>query len=146
MCYPYFYQPTLPLAVSAIDECGRKLCYHPSAITDAMANVEKLSIALTPDMVAELRAAVEGGDDGSVSEVIRDALRHWRLRRKIETLETEELRRLVQEGIDSEPGQEADAVFARLRARLAGHRPGEDTPAGTPLAAHPGRPGRDRRV
>jgi antitoxin ParD1/3/4 len=82
-----------------------------------MANVEKLSIALTPDMVAELRA-VEGGDHGSVSEVVRDALRDWRLHRKIETLETEELRRLVHEGIDSGPGLEADAVFARLRARF----------------------------
>jgi hypothetical protein len=28
----------------------------------AMANVEKLSVALTPDMVAEVRAAVQGGD------------------------------------------------------------------------------------
>ena len=82
-----------------------------------MANVEKLSIALTPDMVAELRA-VEGGDHGSVSEVVRDALRDWRLRRKIETLETEELRRLVHEGIDRGPGLEADAVFTRLRARF----------------------------
>ena len=83
-----------------------------------MANVEKLSVALTPDMVAEMRAAVEGGDYGSVSEVVREALRDWRLRRKIETLEAEELRRLVQEGIDSGPGLEADGVFARLRARF----------------------------
>ena len=89
-----------------------------------MANVEKLSVALTPDMVAEVRAAVEGGDYGSVSEVVRDALRDWRLRRKIETLETEELRRLVQEGIDSGPGLEADAVFARLRARVGQSRTG----------------------
>ena len=83
-----------------------------------MANVEKLSVALTPEMVAEVRAAVERGDYGSVSEVVRDALRDWRLRRKIETLETEELRRLVQEGIDSGPGLDANAVFARLRARF----------------------------
>jgi antitoxin ParD1/3/4 len=83
-----------------------------------MANVEKLSVALTPDMVAEVRAAVEGGDYGSVSEVVRDALRDWRLRRKIESLETEELRRLVQEGIDSGPGLDATEVFARLRARF----------------------------
>jgi antitoxin ParD1/3/4 len=84
-----------------------------------MANVEKLSIALIPDMVAEPRAAVEGGDYGGVSEVVRDALRDWRQRRRIETLETEELRRLVLEGIDSGPGLEADAVLARLRARFA---------------------------
>jgi antitoxin ParD1/3/4 len=49
---------------------------------------------------------------------VRDALRDWRMRRKIETLEIEELRRLVQEGIDSGPGLDADAVFARLRARF----------------------------
>jgi len=89
-----------------------------------MANVEKLSVALTPDMVAEVRAAVEGGDYGSVSEVIRDAQRDWRPRRKIETLETEGLRRLVQEGIDSGPGLDADAVFARLRTRF-GQPPSE---------------------
>jgi antitoxin ParD1/3/4 len=48
----------------------------------------------------------------------RDALRDWRLRRKIESLETEELRRLVQEGIDSGPSLDAGEVFARLRARF----------------------------
>lgn len=83
-----------------------------------MANVEKLSIALTPDMAAEVRAAVEHGDYASVSEVVREALRDWRLRRKIETLETEELRRLVREGMDSGPGLDAEQVFARLRARF----------------------------
>lgn len=83
-----------------------------------MANVEKLSVALTPDMVAEVRAAVEAGDYASVSEVVRDALRDWRLRRKIESLEADELHRLVHEGIDSGPGLEADTVFARLRARF----------------------------
>ena len=89
-----------------------------------MANVEKLSVALNPEMVAEVRAAVEGGDYGSVSEVVRDALRDWRLRRRIESLEIDELRRLVQEGVDSGPGLEADAVFARLRARF-GRPPAE---------------------
>jgi antitoxin ParD1/3/4 len=89
-----------------------------------MANVEKLSVALTPEMAAEVRAAVERGDYGSVSEVVRDALRDWRLRRKIETLETEELRRLARDGIDSGPGLEADDVFARLRDRF-GRSPAE---------------------
>jgi antitoxin ParD1/3/4 len=98
---------------------GRKSCYHLSLVVPAtMANVEKLSVALTPDMVAEVRAAVEGGDYGSVSEVVRDALRDWRLRRRIETLETEELRRLVQEGMASGAGLDADTVFASLRARF----------------------------
>jgi antitoxin ParD1/3/4 len=82
-----------------------------------MSQVEKLSIAVPSEMAAELRAAVEAGEYSSVSEVIRDALRDWRLRRKFEALELDELRQLVQEGIDSGPGIEADGVFARLRAR-----------------------------
>ena len=69
-------------------------------------------------MVGEIWAAVKRGDSGSGSEVVRDALRDWRPRRKIESLEIEELRRLVQEGIDSGPGLDADTVFARLRARF----------------------------
>jgi antitoxin ParD1/3/4 len=83
-----------------------------------MANVEKLSVALTPDMAAEVRAAVEAGDYGSVSEVVRDALRDWRLRRKIETLDPDDLRRLVRQGIDSGPSLDANEVFAQLRARF----------------------------
>jgi antitoxin ParD1/3/4 len=80
-----------------------------------MAHLEKLSVALTQDMAADVREAVTSGDYGSVSEVIRDALDKWRSRRKIET---GDLRRLAREGIDSGPGLDADAVFSRLRSRF----------------------------
>ncbi len=83
-----------------------------------MTTVEKFSVVLPPDLAADVRAAVAGGDYGSVSDVVREALSDWRVRRRIETLETEELRRLVREGIESGPGLDADAVFARLRARF----------------------------
>ncbi len=83
-----------------------------------MANVEKLSIALTSDMVTEVRAAVEQGDYGSVSEVVHDALRDWRRRRRIEGLEADELRRAVWEGINSGASLDAEEVFARLTARF----------------------------
>ena len=83
-----------------------------------MADVENLSVALSPEMVAELRAAVESGDYGSVSEVVGEALHDWRLRRRIETLEIDALQRLAQEGIDSGPGLDADAAFASLRAEF----------------------------
>jgi antitoxin ParD1/3/4 len=91
---------------------------------DAMANIEKISVALDSDMIAEVRAAVEQGDYGSVSEVVRDALRDWRLRRRIEGLETDELRRLVREGMNSGASLDADGGFARLRARF-GQPPAE---------------------
>ena len=82
-----------------------------------MATVEKISVALPPDMIATLRAAVESGEYASASEVIREALRAWKLKRKVETLELDELRRLVQMGIDSGPSIDADLVFSRLRAK-----------------------------
>ena len=40
-----------------------------------MPNVEKISIALTPEMVALVRDAVESGEYATCSEVIREALR-----------------------------------------------------------------------
>ena len=82
-----------------------------------MGKVEKISIALPHDMVADLKAAVERGEYATTSEVVREALRDWRLKRKVEELDVEDLRRLVQEGIDSGPSVDAETVFAKLRAK-----------------------------
>lgn len=84
-----------------------------------MADVEKISVTLPSDMVAAIREAVASGDYACDSEVIRDALHDWTLRRKLEALEIEELRRLVREGIESGPAVDGDLVFARLRAKYA---------------------------
>ncbi len=84
-----------------------------------MATVEKISVALPPEMVAVVRAAVESGEYSSASEVIREALRGWKLKRKVEALELDELRRLVNEGISSGPSVDAELVFSRLRAKYA---------------------------
>ena len=48
-----------------------------------MAIVEKISIALPSDMVGVLRRAVKSGEYASASEVIQEALREWKLKRKI---------------------------------------------------------------
>jgi len=66
-----------------------------------MGTVEKISIALTPDMAAVVRKAVESGGYASNSEVIREALRDWQNKQWLREKQLEELRRLIQEGIDS---------------------------------------------
>ena len=43
-----------------------------------MAAIQKISIALTADMLAMVRRAVETGDYASTSEVVREALRQWK--------------------------------------------------------------------
>ncbi len=66
-----------------------------------MSNVRKVSVALTPEIIAMLKEAVETGEYTSTSEVVREALRAWKLRRTVREIEVEELRQLWNEGIDS---------------------------------------------
>lgn len=49
-----------------------------------MPTVEKISIALTPEMANWVRKAVASGEYASASEVIRNALRVWKQERKLE--------------------------------------------------------------
>ena len=83
-----------------------------------MSNVEKVSVALTAEMASEMRAVVESGEYASASEVVRDALREWRLRR-VERIRTrEELGRLWDRGIASGPSTEGEKAFTRIRERI----------------------------
>ena len=83
-----------------------------------MSSVEKFSVALTPEMASEMRAAVGCGDYGSVSELVYDALRDWRLRRRVEEVEIDEIRRLAQQGAANGPGPDGGPIFARLKVYL----------------------------
>lgn len=85
-----------------------------------MFHVETVSVALTPEMMADMREAVESGDYASSSEVMREALRDWKRRRAQEQKEVEDLRRLWKRGLDSGPGRLPDmaAIKAEARRRL----------------------------
>jgi antitoxin ParD1/3/4 len=86
-----------------------------------MPHVEKMSIALTPELAAAVRAAVANGEYVSSSEVVREALRDWQLRRFLHQKELEDLRCLWKEGIASGNGTLADmqAIKTEARRRLA---------------------------
>ena len=85
-----------------------------------MANVEKISVALTPEMAADMRKAVESGEYASASEVMRDALREWRTRRDERARAMEELGRLWDEGIASGPMVDGEEAFERIFAAIDG--------------------------
>ena len=93
-----------------------------------MANVEKVSIALTSEMLASVREVVESGEYASSSEVVREALRDWKLRRSLQQKEIEELRRLWGQGLESGPGRFADmaAIKAEAKRRLEEMQETED--------------------
>ncbi len=86
-----------------------------------MGHVDKRSITLSPELAASVDDAVAAGEYASASEVIRDALRQWKERRDLFGYSIEELRALIQEGIDSGPGRfvSMEEIKREARSRLA---------------------------
>lgn len=82
-----------------------------------MATVEKISIALPPEMAVVVRNAVAAGEYASTSEVIRDALRDWTYKRLVREQQIAELRRLCQEAIDDGRLVDPEEVFDRLKSK-----------------------------
>ena len=85
-----------------------------------MAEVERMTIALTAEMADTVRKAVEAGDYASASEIVREALRDWSDKRLVRMKEIGELRAAIQEGLDDiETGRTIPLERARkvLRAR-----------------------------
>lgn len=89
-----------------------------------MAVIEKICIALTPELAALVRQAVENGDYASNSEVIRDALRDWKIKRTIQQQQIEELRGHWNEGVNSGPGRFAnmEAIIQEAQSRFHAER------------------------
>lgn len=83
-----------------------------------MGQIDKRSITLSAELATAVDDAVAAGEYASASEVIRDALRHWKERRDNFGYSLDELRRLVQEGIDSGPGTDGPTFMAELRERI----------------------------
>lgn len=80
-----------------------------------MTTAEKISIALPPEMVHIVRAAVETGEYASSSEVVRDALRDWAYKRSLRMQGIAELRTVWQEALsDKTPGISVEDVLNRL--------------------------------
>lgn len=82
-----------------------------------MASVEKVSVALSPELLEMVRAAVASGDYASTSEVVREALRDWRTRQEIRHAELERLRHGWKLGLDSGEPELLDATSIKRKAR-----------------------------
>lgn len=83
-----------------------------------MPGVEKISIALPPEMVSIVREAVESGEYASSSEVVREALRDWSHKRNLRERGLDELRQVWKEAMDdNSPGVSPDEVFNRLERK-----------------------------
>lgn len=88
-------------------------------MADDKPRVEKVSIALTVDMAAMVRNAVESGEYASASEVVREALRDWKYKQQARERQIAELKALIDEG-ERSGYVDAEEAFDRLIAKYQG--------------------------
>jgi antitoxin ParD1/3/4 len=90
-----------------------------------MAEIERLTITLPSDMAAVIKGAVDGGDYASNSEVVREALRDWKMKRALQVQELALLKADIDRGLtDLAEGRVQDfdkaQIIERGRKLLAG--------------------------
>jgi antitoxin ParD1/3/4 len=93
-----------------------------------MAGIERLTVTLPSEMAATVRGAVERGDYASSSEVVREALRDWTVRRALRLRDLEALKADIDRGLaDLAAGRvrdfDAGRIIERGRKLLAGRSP-----------------------
>jgi len=89
-----------------------------------MPDIERLTITLPTDMAAVIKSAVANGDYASTSEVIREAVRDWKMKRAVRVQEFVSLKAEIDKGLaDIAAGRvkdfDPDAIIARGRKLLA---------------------------
>jgi antitoxin ParD1/3/4 len=82
-----------------------------------MPDVQKVSIALTAEQIAAMKAAVETGEYATTSEIVREALRDWQFKRGLRSEDIKRLRQLWDEGKASGHAKSLDFARTREEAR-----------------------------
>jgi antitoxin ParD1/3/4 len=82
-----------------------------------MPDIQKVSIALTGEQLATLKAAVESGEYATTSEIVREAIRDWQLKRELRQEDVNRLRQLWDQGKASGPPAPLDFDELRREAR-----------------------------
>jgi antitoxin ParD1/3/4 len=94
-----------------------------------MPDVLKVSVSLTGEQLASLRAAVETGEYATTSEIVREAIRDWQFKRELRQEDIKRLRQLWDEGKASGPAVSLNfdelRREARRRLREARKAPGD---------------------
>jgi len=93
-----------------------------------MAGIERLTVTLPADMAAVVKRAVARGDYASASEVVREALRDWKMKRALQLQELAALKADIDRGLaDLAEGRvkdfNADRIIERGKKLLAGRSP-----------------------
>jgi len=83
-----------------------------------MPDIQKISVAVTGEQLAVLKAAVEAGEYATTSEIIREAIRDWQFKRKLRQEDIKRLRASI--GMRARPRPAAkplDSMSCRQEAQ-----------------------------
>lgn len=91
-----------------------------------MGAIERLTITLPAEMAGLVKGAVDDGDYASTSEVIREALRDWKLKRELRLRQLAELKADIDRGLADVAERrlgnfDGGRIIARGRKILAEH-------------------------
>jgi antitoxin ParD1/3/4 len=87
-------------------------------VRTTMAGIERLTITLPSDMASVVKNAVESGDYASNSEVVREALRDWKMKRALQVQELASLKADIDRGLmDLAEGRVRDFDKAQIVER-----------------------------
>ena len=108
------------LRISSMIKCA----HEQRSDTDDMADIDRLTITLPADMAAVVKGAVAAGDYASASEVVREALRDWKMKRALQIEELASLKADIDKGLaDLAAGRvktfDAKAIVTRGKKLLA---------------------------
>jgi antitoxin ParD1/3/4 len=83
-----------------------------------MAEIERMTITMPAEMAAVVKHAVDTGDYASTSEVVRAALRDWKMKRALQIEELAAIKTDIDAGLaDVAAGRVKDFDAARIVAR-----------------------------
>jgi antitoxin ParD1/3/4 len=84
----------------------------------SMSEIERMTITMPAEMAAMVKSAVDAGDYASTSEVVRAALRDWKMKRALQIEELAALKTDIDAGLaDVAAGRVNDFDAARIIAR-----------------------------
>jgi len=83
-----------------------------------MSEIERMTVTMPAEMAAAVKSAVDAGDYASTSEVVRAALRDWKMKRALQIEELTALKADIDAGLaDVAAGRVKDFDAARIVER-----------------------------
>lgn len=86
-----------------------------------MPDIQKVSVALTGEQIAAIKAAVETGEYATTSEIVREAIRDWQFKRELHQEDLRRLRHLWDEGKASGPAKPFE-IEQTIAAAMTRHK------------------------